>query len=145
MLLVNELESITLPDGTTPALGPAARDAFTIFGDLCLFDNGERPQFLQLEYFHKTFALELIESGFTNYHQLFSKVCLSSALPIRDLYSSSCPQITLMFTTLRAVTFITAPPVPPASQNALRALRFPVLPLRHPCCLPLAQAILLRS
>jgi hypothetical protein len=36
MLLVNELESITLLDGTTPALGPAARDAFAIFQDLCL-------------------------------------------------------------------------------------------------------------
>jgi hypothetical protein len=34
MLLVNELESITLPDGTTPAFCPTARDAFAIFEDL---------------------------------------------------------------------------------------------------------------
>jgi Guanine nucleotide exchange factor in Golgi transport N-terminal len=92
MLLANELESITLPDGSTEALGPAARDAFAIFEDLCLLGNGERPQFLQLEYLHKTFALELIESVLTNYHELFRKVCLFSPLPIRDLYASSCPQ-----------------------------------------------------
>ena len=81
MLLANELESITLPDGTTQALGPAARDAFAIFEDLCLLGNGERPQFLQLEYLHKTFALELIESVLTNYHDLFRKVCLSTFSP----------------------------------------------------------------
>jgi hypothetical protein len=33
-LLVNELKSITLPDGATPALCPTARDAFAIFEDL---------------------------------------------------------------------------------------------------------------
>ena len=76
MLLANELESITLPDGTKQALGPAARDAFAVFEDLCLLGNGERPQFLQLEFLHKTFALELIESVLTNYHELFRKVRL---------------------------------------------------------------------
>jgi hypothetical protein len=87
MLLANELESITLPDGTTEALGPAmpVRDAFAIFKDLCLLGNGERPQFLQVKYHHKTYALELISSVLTNYHELFRKVCLSSPLPIRDL------------------------------------------------------------
>ncbi|KAI9452204.1 hypothetical protein F5148DRAFT_1237059 [Russula earlei] len=73
LLLANELESITLPDGTTQALGHAARDAFAIFEDLCLLGNGERPQFLQLEHLHKTFALELIESVLTNYQDLFRK------------------------------------------------------------------------
>ncbi|KAF8260132.1 hypothetical protein EI94DRAFT_1749458 [Lactarius quietus] len=73
LLHANELEPITLPDGTTQTLGPAARDAFAIFEDLCLLGNGERPQFLQLEYLHKTFALELIESVLTNYHDLFRK------------------------------------------------------------------------
>jgi hypothetical protein len=34
MLLVNELESITLLGGTTPAFCPTARDAFAIFEDL---------------------------------------------------------------------------------------------------------------
>ncbi|KAF8500290.1 hypothetical protein F5888DRAFT_1680844 [Russula emetica] len=120
---------MTLPDGTTQALGPAARDAFAIFEDLSLLGNGKRPQFLQLEYLHKTFSLELIKSVLANYHELFHKVCLSSPFPIRDLYVSSCPQITLMFTAFRA------------------PLRFPACPPRHPCSLPqaLAQAILLRA
>jgi hypothetical protein len=74
LLLANELESVTLPDGNTQTLGPAARDAFAIFEDLCLLGNGERPQFLQLDHLHKTFALELIESVLTNYHDLFHKV-----------------------------------------------------------------------
>jgi hypothetical protein len=74
LLHANELEPITLPDGTIQTLGPATRDAFAIFEDLCLLGNGEQPQFLQLEYLHKTFALELIESVLTNYHDLFRKV-----------------------------------------------------------------------
>ena len=41
-------------------------DAFTIFEDLCLLDNGKQPQFLQLEYLHKTFALKLIKSVLMN-------------------------------------------------------------------------------
>ena len=86
MLLANELESITFPDGTTQTLGPAARDAFAVFEDLCLLGNGERPQFLQLEYLHKTFALELIESVLTNYHELFRKVRFSTS--IRGLCAS---------------------------------------------------------
>ncbi|KAF8494680.1 hypothetical protein F5888DRAFT_1716055 [Russula emetica] len=76
---------MTLPDGTTQALGPAVRDAFAIFEDLSLLGNGKRPQFLQLKYLHKTFSLELIESVLANYHELFRKVCLSSPFPIRDL------------------------------------------------------------
>ena len=74
LLLANELESVTLPDGNTQTLGPAARDIFAILEDLCLLGNGERPQFLQLDHLHKTFALELIESVLTNYHNLFRKV-----------------------------------------------------------------------
>jgi hypothetical protein len=88
MMLANELESITLPDGTTQALGPAARDAFAIFEDLCLLGNGESPQFLELEYLHKTFALELIESVLTNYHELFRKVGFSSLRPVLQQSSS---------------------------------------------------------
>ena len=57
LLLASELESITLPGGTMLSLGPAACDAFAIFEDLCLLGNGERQQFLQLGYLHKTFAL----------------------------------------------------------------------------------------
>ena len=79
MLLASELELITLPDGTTRSLGPAARDAFAIFEDLCLLGNGERLQFLQLEHLHKTFALELIQSVLTNYHDLFHEARVSSS------------------------------------------------------------------
>jgi hypothetical protein len=39
LLHANELEPITLPDGTTQTLGTAARDAFAIFKDLCLLGN----------------------------------------------------------------------------------------------------------
>ncbi|KAK7039339.1 protein MON2 [Favolaschia claudopus] len=60
-----------LPNGTTKSLGPSARDAFSVFEDLCLLANSEKPNFLRLEFLHKTFALELIESVLTNYHDLF--------------------------------------------------------------------------
>ena len=52
---------------------PIARDTFANFEDLCLLGNGERPKFLQLEYFHNTFSLELIESILTNYHRIFPR------------------------------------------------------------------------
>jgi hypothetical protein len=63
-----ELESITLPDGMTQALCPPARDAFTILRTSVCLGNGERSQSLQLEYFHKTFALELIENVLKTVH-----------------------------------------------------------------------------
>lgn len=69
-----ELVDTTLPDGTVKALGPSARDAFAIFEDLCLLANSEKPKLLKLEFLHKTFALELIESVLTNYHDLFRRV-----------------------------------------------------------------------
>ena len=65
------LADVQLPDGTSKALPPSARDAFAVFEDLCLLANSEKPRFLQLDYLHKTFALELIESVLTNYHALF--------------------------------------------------------------------------
>ncbi|KAF9230177.1 hypothetical protein BU15DRAFT_69416, partial [Melanogaster broomeanus] len=52
---------VTLPDGCTAKLGPYARDAYSVFEDLCLLVNMEKPHFLNLEYLHKTFALELID------------------------------------------------------------------------------------
>ncbi|RDB21958.1 Protein MON2 [Hypsizygus marmoreus] len=67
------LADVKLPDGTTTALGPSARDAFSVFEDLCLLANSEKPHFLKLDFLHKTFALELIESVLTNYHALFRK------------------------------------------------------------------------
>ena len=80
------------------ALGPVAYDAFAIFEDLCLSGNGERPQFVQSVYFHSARTRPLFSSWsrtvLTNYHELFRKVCLSSPLPIRDLYAASSPQIT---------------------------------------------------
>ena len=74
------LTTVTLPDGQTKELGPSAQDAFAVFEDLCLLANSERPQFLKLESLRKTFALELIESVLTNYHDLFRKVALFSVL-----------------------------------------------------------------
>ncbi|KAL1741643.1 guanine nucleotide exchange factor in Golgi transport N-terminal-domain-containing protein [Schizophyllum fasciatum] len=65
------LEDVQLPDGSSKSLPPSARDAFAVFEDLCLLANSEKPHFLQLDYLHKTFALELIESVLTNYHALF--------------------------------------------------------------------------
>ena len=65
------LADVQLPDGSSKALPPSARDAFAVFEDLCLLANSEKPRFLQLDYLHKTFALELIESVLTNYHALF--------------------------------------------------------------------------
>ncbi|KAI0266271.1 hypothetical protein BGY98DRAFT_1181252, partial [Russula aff. rugulosa BPL654] len=111
-----ELDSISLPDTTILALDPAALDTLVIFEDIHLLGNRERPQSLQLEYPHNMFALELIES------LLYSPtITNSSASPSSYSYynttSSTC------------------------SSNALRALRFPPCPPRHPCCLPLAQAL----
>ena len=68
------LADVQLPDGSSKALPPSARDAFAVFEDLCLLANSEKPRFLQLDYLHKTFALELIESVLTNYHDLFRQV-----------------------------------------------------------------------
>jgi hypothetical protein len=72
----DDLVNTKLPDGTTKALGPSARDAFAIVEDLCLLSNSEKPNFLKLDFLHKTFALELVESVLTNYHDLFRKVRL---------------------------------------------------------------------
>ena len=71
-----DLTETTLPNGTSKALGPSARDAFAVFEDLCLLANAEPPRFLKLDSLRKTFALELIESVLTNYHELFRKVCM---------------------------------------------------------------------
>ncbi|PPQ90332.1 hypothetical protein CVT25_007734 [Psilocybe cyanescens] len=68
-----DLSEVHLPDGTTKLLGPSAKDVFSVFEDLCLLANSERANFLKLEFLHKTFALELIESVLTNYHEQFLK------------------------------------------------------------------------
>ncbi|KAG6888448.1 hypothetical protein C0992_008477 [Termitomyces sp. T32_za158] len=69
----SSLSEVKLPDGSTKQLGPSALDAFSVFEDLCLLANSEKPHFLKLESLHKTFALELIESVLTNYHAHFRK------------------------------------------------------------------------
>lgn len=66
--------TIKLPDGLNVSVGPSAHDAFSIFEDLCLLANAEQPRFLKLRSLQKTFALELLESILTNYHDLFRKV-----------------------------------------------------------------------
>ncbi|KAK1219528.1 Endocytosis and vacuole integrity protein [Marasmius sp. AFHP31] len=67
------LSQVTLPNGESLSLGPSSLDAYAVFEDLCLLANSEKPNFLKLEFLHKTFALELIESVLTNYHALFKK------------------------------------------------------------------------
>ena len=71
-----DLTKTTLPNGTSKALGPSARDAFAVFEDLCLLASSEKSNFLKLDFLNKTFALELIENVSTNYHALFQKVSL---------------------------------------------------------------------
>ena len=73
-----KLAQVQLPDGGTTKLGPSAKDTFSVFEDLCLLANSEKPKFLKLDFLYKTFALELIESVLTNYHELFSKVFIDS-------------------------------------------------------------------
>ncbi|KAH8829338.1 hypothetical protein DL96DRAFT_1668827 [Flagelloscypha sp. PMI_526] len=65
-----ETRDVRLPDGTAILLAPSARDVFYVFQDLCLLANSEKPSFLKLDFLHKTFALELIESVLTNYYQV---------------------------------------------------------------------------
>ena len=71
----DKIEAV-LPNGATTKLGPSAHDAYAVFEDLCLLANSEHPRFLNLESLRKTFALELIESVLTNYHDLFRKVSI---------------------------------------------------------------------
>ncbi|EKM74882.1 hypothetical protein AGABI1DRAFT_65220 [Agaricus bisporus var. burnettii JB137-S8] len=63
--------NVQLPNGSSKALGPSTHDTFSLFEDLCLLANGEKPNFLRLQFLHKTFALELIESVLANYYEVF--------------------------------------------------------------------------
>jgi protein MON2 len=80
----HDSEGTTLPDGSVVDLHPSARDAYSVFEDLCLLANAERPRFLKLEALPKTFSLELIESVLTNYHALFREVTLPNTHPLTD-------------------------------------------------------------
>jgi len=72
------LIEVHLPNESVKYLGPSAHDTFAIFEDLCLLANGEKPHFLHLEFLHKTFALELIESVLANYFEVFRRVSAMS-------------------------------------------------------------------
>ena len=103
----DQLSERELPDGTSISLGPSAEDAFSVFEDLCLLANAERPKFLKLETLRKTFALELIESVLTNYHDLFRKasinLCCCSILSLISFVRPSA---------LRRVDAIATPSMP---------------------------------
>ena len=85
--------------------------------------SSERPQFLQLklEYLHKTFFLELIESVSTNHLELFRKARVSSSP-----FHTSSPYIAFMFTAPATLTLITTHPLPTASQNRPERSAFPL-------------------
>jgi hypothetical protein len=55
-LLASELGSTILQNRSSLSLNLASRDVYVIIQDLCLLQNGERTQILQLEH-HNTFAL----------------------------------------------------------------------------------------
>jgi hypothetical protein len=113
LLFTNALGSITLPDGSTRLPGPAARDAFAIFEDLCLLENGENPQHLQLEYLHMIFTVELIESVLTNYHKPPARrVSLSAHV------HTGCPHIAVIYKASQTLV-LSATPSPHSPQNAL--------------------------
>jgi hypothetical protein len=121
-----ELESITLLDTTTQAFGAAARDAFPIFEDLCLLDNGGHPQLLQLEYFHESFALELIESVLTTTNSSVVRCVSPSLFP-----SETCMPAVVLIINLSRVDSIPSSYSyydtisSPYSSITLRALRLP--------------------
>lgn len=133
--------TLTLPDGSTARLGPSAKDAYSVFEDLCLLANSEKPNFLKLEFLHKTFALELIESVLTNYHVLFRKVC--------SQYSSSPMQI-MRHTHLVHSAHIPNPPPskPPLSsptQSPLGSTFIPTNSPMHTRSLPSPQTVFIRA
>jgi Guanine nucleotide exchange factor in Golgi transport N-terminal len=138
ILLANELESITIRTRTTQALCPATCDAFVIFEGLSLMGNDKRPQYLRLEYLHKTFTLELIESVLTTTTNSSTR-CVSLPLCPSETCMLAAVQFTLIFAAFQALTLITIRPLPPAPQYAIRALPFPACPLQHPCYLPLSS------
>ena len=129
------LEDVTLPDGTAASLGPFARDAYAVFEDLCLLANSESPHFLNLEYLHKTFALELIESVLTNYHELFRKVCISL------LYTMFIIDHTPARTTFDAPQ---TPPLPDVAQVVVRQGRVPADAPMYPRRVLAFETILIR-
>ncbi|KAJ3765106.1 hypothetical protein FB446DRAFT_795385 [Lentinula raphanica] len=46
----DKLTDVTLPDGTTTHLNPSAKDAYSVFEDLCLLANSDKSNFPKLEF-----------------------------------------------------------------------------------------------
>ena len=124
-----DLSEISLPNGTTKALGPSARDAFAVFEDLCLLANAEKPMFLKLESLRKTFELELIESVLTNYHDLYRKVCNTF---------SACTCYLTDFLASRASPSPPTPLMPSTAESPLRQAEFSPHTPFHAGCIPAA-------
>ena len=117
-------------------LRPSALDAYAVFEGLCLLANSERPHFLKLEALPKTFALELMESVLTNYHNLFRHVRLLVCAKRFFLTEFAAPRDPVVVTPL---------PVPPTPQVPVRAPVLPIHPSGLSCCVHPAQAILVRT
>lgn len=124
---------VTLPDGSTTRLGPSAKDAYSVFEDLCLLANSEKPNFLKLEFLHKTFALELIESVLTNYHALFRKVALQMIV----CYAL----VTYDYAAHLLNPPPTKPPLPSTPQSIIRSSSIPTHPPMHSRGVPPSQAV----
>lgn len=133
-----ELTSPTaLPNGETVSLLPSVKDAFSVFEDLCLLTNRERPHFLKLESLPMTFSLELIESVLTNYHELFRQ---ASKTPCFIFFQ------TLIYTSAkRIIVTVATSLVPNTSKVTLSQIFVPVDAQIHPSCIPPAQTIHCRT
>jgi hypothetical protein len=124
---------------TTQALCPTAQGAFAIS------KGGERPRFIQLEHL-QTFALELIKSVLTNYHQLFCKArCASPPFYLSETYM---PEVVSKLPHVHSIpssySFYKTTFSPCSSKRSPSA-PLSRLPSAARSCPPLAQAILLRA
>ena len=129
-----KLEEVQLPNGSTTQLGPSAKDTFSVFEDLCLLANSEKPRFLKLEFLYKTFALELIESVLTNYHGLFSKVHIVSLV-----FS-----ILISYLAFRAHSSSTTTSLSATPEIFIRSASIPTIAALYACRISAHQAILPR-
>jgi len=102
LLFADTPESITLPDGTTRLLGPAARDVFATFEDPCLPGNGEQAKYP---------AYSQIIAAFPQGARLFQLISINC----------SCP---LIFAFLKYLAFITIPS--PHCPSECSAFPFPL-------------------
>lgn len=103
------LSEVTLPDGRSASLGPSAKDAYSVFEDLCLLVNSEKPHFLNLDHLHKTFALELIESVLTNYHDIFRQVSFVFLAPVLHRSQLASGQLFCCCFSIISVHFFSSP------------------------------------